>query len=188
MAKAGTGGGGAQKSKAFAGLMVGMVLGVVVTGLVVWYVLTKNTESFHAPERHEAPQVVAPQVVVPNAPAASAPAAAPAYEFYKVLPGKGAEPAKPAEPAVAPPSRPVAAGEPYIVQVGAFAQAADAEKLKAKLALLGFEASVQQADVPGKGMFHRVRLGPYAGLAEANAAIANLKQNGITSATALHAR
>lgn len=184
------GGGGAQKSKAFAGLIVGMVLGIVATGLVVWYVLTKNTESFHTPERHEPPKVAPPQVVIPNAPAsaaAAAPNAASSYEFYKVLPGKGESATQPAAPAVKAPAKP-AAGEPYLVQVGSFARAEDAEKLKARLALLGLEASMQQADVPGKGTFHRVRLGPYPNLAEANAAIANLKQNGIANATALHAK
>ncbi|GAB4419545.1 MAG: hypothetical protein OHK0054_10490 [Sideroxydans sp.] len=192
MAKAGAGnGGGAQKSKAFAGLIVGMMLGIVVTGLVVWYVLTSNTESFHPAERHEPPQVVAPQVVVPNAPASAAvavPGVAPTYEFYKVLPGKGESPSSPAPPAAGPTTSKPAVGEPYLVQVGSFARAEDAEKLKAKLALLGFEASVQRADVPGKGVFHRVRLGPYSGLTEAHAAIASLKQNGIANATAVHAK
>ncbi len=62
----------------------------------------------------------------------------------------------------------------------------DAEKLKAKLAFSGFEATIQTANIPGKGEWHRVRLGPYNGN-EAGKTIVALKQNGIT-ATQMHAQ
>jgi cell division protein FtsN len=54
----------------------------------------------------------------------------------------------------------------------------DAEKLKAKLAFSGFEASIQTANIPDKGVWYRVRLGPYNN-GEAGKTIAALKQNGI---------
>jgi cell division protein FtsN len=62
----------------------------------------------------------------------------------------------------APPStvQPAAAGNGYLLQVGAFPDAADAEALKAKLALQGFVANVQPVNVGGQ-TYHRVRLGPY---------------------------
>jgi cell division protein FtsN len=63
-----------------------------------------------------------------------------------------------AAPATAVP--PPAAGSGYLLQVGAFPNAADAEALKAKLALQGFVANVQTVQV-GNQTFHRVRLGPY---------------------------
>jgi len=63
-----------------------------------------------------------------------------------------------AAPASAVP--PPAAGSGYLLQVGAFPSAADAEALKAKLALQGFVATVQTVDVGGQA-FHRVRLGPF---------------------------
>lgn len=49
----------------------------------------------------------------------------------------------------------------YLLQVGAFPNAADAESLKAKLALQGFVASVQAVKVSGQ-TYHRVRLGPFS--------------------------
>lgn len=48
----------------------------------------------------------------------------------------------------------------YFLQVGSFKKEADADNLKAKLALQGFEAIVQTADIPEKGTWHRVRVGP----------------------------
>jgi cell division protein FtsN len=200
MAKAGnTGsGGGSPKSKVMAGLVIGVVLGVTFAGFVAWYVVTKNPASFTNKELREPPKV-APQIVpVP----ASAPVAASGvgsttkFEFYKELPDKPegsatkqvvTKPQTPA-PVVNPPAKATVDSTLYLVQAGSFQNASDAEKLKAKLALVGMEASVQKADIPGKGVFHRVRLGPYKGMVEANATIANLKQNGISNATALHAQ
>jgi cell division protein FtsN len=61
--------------------------------------------------------------------------------------------------AVAPPAAsPGASG--YLLQVGAFPNAADAETLKAKLALQGFVANVQSVNISGQ-TYHRVRLGPF---------------------------
>jgi cell division protein FtsN len=68
-----------------------------------------------------------------------------------------------AAPATAVP--PPAAGSGYLLQVGAFPNAADAEALKAKLALQGFVANVQTVQV-GSQTFHRVRLGPYRSATE----------------------
>ncbi|MDO8313178.1 MAG: SPOR domain-containing protein [Sideroxyarcus sp.] len=189
-------GGNGQKSKVVAGLIIGMVLGVAVAGFVAWYVVNKNPASFSNKEQRE-PAKSLPQVqqVPMNAPsAASGVGAAQHYEFYKVLPDKAeggtAHKQATAKPQAAIPTAkpPVEAADSalYFVQAGSFQNADDAEKLKAKLALAGMEASVQKADVPGKGVWYRVRLGTYKGLAEANSAIANLKQNGISNATALH--
>ena len=50
--------------------------------------------------------------------------------------------------------------ESYFLQVGSFKTEADADNLKAKLALQGFEAIVQTASIPNKGTWHRVRVGP----------------------------
>ncbi|MGN6327719.1 MAG: SPOR domain-containing protein [Rhodanobacter sp.] len=61
----------------------------------------------------------------------------------------------------APRSTPTAtSGSGYLLQVGAFPNAADAETLKAKLAMQGFMANVQTVNVNGQ-TYHRVRLGPF---------------------------
>ncbi len=48
----------------------------------------------------------------------------------------------------------------YLLQAGSFRSENDAETLKAQLAFLGVIADVQKADTP-KGVFHRVRIGPF---------------------------
>jgi cell division protein FtsN len=63
-----------------------------------------------------------------------------------------------AAPASAVPTPTATSG--YLLQIGAFPNAADAEALKAKLALQGFVANVQSVNVNGQ-TFHRVRLGPF---------------------------
>jgi cell division protein FtsN len=65
------------------------------------------------------------------------------------------------------------------LQVGAYANAADAEAQRARFALLGYEATVLAADVPEKGTVHRVRVGPYRDPDEMGKARGDLARQGI---------
>ncbi|WP_333681450.1 SPOR domain-containing protein [Dyella sp.] len=85
--------------------------------------------------------------------------------------------------AVAPPPSNGPSG--YLLQVGAFPNAAEAETLKAKLALQGFVANVQSVNVGGQ-TYHRVRLGPFHSATDLEAAKQRLSAAGI-SAIALKA-
>jgi cell division protein FtsN len=67
----------------------------------------------------------------------------------------------------------------FYLQVGSFQKAADADNLKAKLALTGLYASVQEVNIPDKGTMHRVRVGPFRDPDEMNRARALLAQNGV---------
>lgn len=179
--------GGQQKSKALASLIFGMVIGVSIAGIVAWYMVKKNPATFNQPSvAREMPKPV-PQIVVPQ-PKSTEPTTAgqPQFEFYKVLPDKSDTTATTTAPKPVATKPPVDA-TPYLVQAGSFQNADDAEKLKARLALGGFEASIVSVNLPEKGLWHRVRLGPFAGLAAANATIASLKTSGIT-ATAVRAQ
>lgn len=113
------------------------------------------------------------------------------YSFYDVLPTEetAEQPAdgmpesgdtQPPESvaAEAPAAAPASDGNRYLLQAGAFERAADAENLKARIALSGEPARVETAEVNGKTMY-RVRLGPYDGSNAANAAKANLAGQGI---------
>ena len=66
----------------------------------------------------------------------------------------------------------------YYLQAGAFRAKADAESMKAKLALLGFEASVseRQADT---GTLYRVRIGPFNQMETMNRVRGKLSDNGV---------
>jgi cell division protein FtsN len=80
-----------------------------------------------------------------------------------------------AEPAPAPATS--AGPNSYILQVGSFRSNADAEKLKAQLALLGIQTSIQTVTIDSGQTYHRVRTGAYA-RPDANAVRAKLQSNG----------
>lgn len=68
--------------------------------------------------------------------------------------------------------------EQYFLQVGAFQSEQDADNMKAKLALLGLEAIVQTTTLPEKGVWHRVRVGPFSEVDQINRTRAELAKNG----------
>jgi cell division protein FtsN len=72
------------------------------------------------------------------------------------------------------------AGSGYLLQVGAFPNAADAETLKAKLALQGFVANVQSVSIGGQ-TYHRVRLGPFRSATELESTKQRLAGAGINA-------
>ena len=76
---------------------------------------------------------------------------------------------KPVAPtAAAPAPKPAASNVGFAVQLGAFSQAADANALRDKLRAAGFSAFVQQVKTD-KGTLSRVRVGPVASRADAEA-------------------
>jgi cell division protein FtsN len=72
--------------------------------------------------------------------------------------------------------------EAFFLQVGSFQNAGEADGMKGQLALLGLEATVQTRTVPEKGVWHRVRMGPYTSMDELNRVRSVLQQNHIDSA------
>ncbi|OOG57952.1 SPOR domain-containing protein [Rhodanobacter sp. C03] len=79
--------------------------------------------------------------------------------------------------ALPPPST---TGSGYLLQVGAFPNAADAETLKAKMALQGFIANVQSVSINGQ-TYHRVRLGPFHSATELESTKQRLASAGINA-------
>ncbi len=53
---------------------------------------------------------------------------------------------------------------------------------QARLALLGVEASIQTTSLPDKGVWHRVRIGPYTSVEQLDRARDTLKHNGVETA------
>jgi cell division protein FtsN len=72
------------------------------------------------------------------------------------------------------------AGKRYILQVGSFRNKQDAEKLKASVALLGLEASINQVTID-RERWHRVRIGPVDNRRELNHNISLLQRNNINA-------
>jgi len=69
----------------------------------------------------------------------------------------------------------------YLLQVGSFRKAADADAYKAKLAFLGVESRVQTVTIDNKDTWHRVQIGPVIGRDKADALQKQLKENSIES-------
>jgi cell division protein FtsN len=66
----------------------------------------------------------------------------------------------------------------YIMQAGSFREAAEADRHKAKLALLGIESRVEKAKV-GNVIWHRVKIGPYDNPSSVSTIKELLQKNGI---------
>lgn len=76
-----------------------------------------------------------------------------------------------AEPTAKPADR-------FWLQAGSFANSAEAENLRARLALAGWEAQLQQGAMPDKAVRYRVRLGPYDNVDELNRIKSELARRG----------
>jgi cell division protein FtsN len=85
-----------------------------------------------------------------------------------------------AAPASAVPLPSTTTSSGYLLQVGAFPNAADAETLKAKMALQGFIANVQSVSINGQ-TYHRVRLGPFHSATELESTKQRLASAGINA-------
>lgn len=85
-------------------------------------------------------------------------------------------PASATSDATTPPAAAVSRGK-YLLQVGSFRSLADADRLKAKLAFLGLEGSIQTILIDEKETWHRVRVGPYTARNQLEEARAMLKAN-----------
>jgi cell division protein FtsN len=193
-----------QGSSLLTGVLVGIVVGLVIAGGVAWYIL-KTPSSFVTNVPHETAKLAAdsekqfPASAAKTSHALTSPAAAsgvdegkPRFEFYKVLTDKQDATVliqKSSDNMATTENKSVSvqsagnatAKETYFLQAGSFSNADDADKLKAKLAMLGIEASVQIVTIPDKGVRHRVHVGPYKGREEMNNALAVLKQNGVSA-------
>jgi cell division protein FtsN len=155
-------------SPVFTGVLIGLVIGAVLAvGVALW---ATGNNPFKLKPASPGRTTPPPAAVEPAPPVA--PEAAPSFDFYKVLPGDA--------PGELPPAPDAAADTPlYYLQAGAFQNADDADNLKAQLALLGLEAEIQTSDVADKGVFHRVRVGPFRAMDEVNSTRSLLAQNNI---------
>ncbi len=90
------------------------------------------------------------------------------FEFYEVLPEFEVVVPDTGE-ALRPDTREAAAARAgnYVVQAGSFLTQEDAERMKARIALLGFESRIQRVAIDDD-VYHRIRIGPVTDLGELN--------------------
>lgn len=158
------------------GIMIGVLVGIAIAIAIALWVNKSNpfTQQETSTTAQTQPSTGKKSPGSDTAPSAND---KPRFDFYKILPGN--EAAMTDQDLYRNPTPP--AGERYYLQAGAFPNSAEADNLKAQLALLGYEASIQTAEIPGKGVWHRVRLGPYSAMSELNKTRAALAQNQINT-------
>ena len=126
----------------------------------------------------------------PTAPPKTAASAGERFDFYKMLPAMSDKPDTKAPPAKIKESPPEPAPTATVdvpkgayLQAGAFQNEQDADNLKAKLALIGIEARIQTVETQDKGIWHRVRIGPFTSVADMDKVRGELQANGVQSAS-----
>lgn len=161
------------------GMCLGFLLGVGAAAGIAFYFF-KSPVPFV--DKTRAPEKPLPtgQNLTDSPKAAAADETRPRFDFYRILPGQE-EPVtdKQIREAARQADKPGAPKDVYLIQAGAFQNPADADNLKARLALLGFEAGVEPANLAEKGIWYRVRMGPYTKLDEINHIRQQLAQNGV---------
>ncbi len=171
-------------SSLLAGILIGLVLGLGIALGVAWYI-NKMPSPFSsratAPPKSESEKSSPGQTARVDEKSGKIGESKPRFDFYKILPGSE-EPSAEKQSKDAQKESTIAGKEAFFLQAGAFPNAPDADNLKARLALLGIEATIQTTTVPEKGVWHRVRVGPYTSVEELNRTRDTLKQNGIVTA------
>jgi cell division protein FtsN len=171
------------------GLFTGVVIGLAVSLGIAFYLNRSPVPLISAkPKPPEKDTAGKPPAIAGLPQTATAPAASiekPKFDFYKILPGSE-EPVTDRElrerlraSRSAPAGQQEVSKDVYFIQAGSFQNPADADNQKARLAILGFESSVEPANLPDKGTWYRVRMGPYSKLDEINRIRQSLAQNGI---------
>ena len=155
-------GGGSGSLSGIAGFVAGLGFGLAVA--VGVYLFDRRPAARLAQE--------APPLTRDEAPAASgkpAPASAaqdePQFDFYEMLPKF--EVVIPEQdgtaPAAGPGTGPVEKPGAYILQAGSFRNHADADRVRALIAMQGVESKIQKVTID-RDTWHRVRVGPITNL------------------------
>lgn len=164
-----------------------MLLGVAVTLSIVIVIQTLRHHW-----RHEVPATsvrnTAKQGLLTTEakPVPVPPKKRPRFYFYEMLPSHEVViPHNEAEKAVRankkgrplPPM--LAAPGAYVVQIGAFRHRAEADRARARIALLGVEAHTEQVTLNAHDIWYRVRIGPESSLSLAQTIVDRLRAHGV---------
>ena len=123
--------------------VAGLVLGAFAASLY----FIKNPVSAPAPK--EAPKPKAVENKTPK----------PRFDFYKLL--QESETIVPASETINEEKPAQEQSTEYILQVGSFPRAEDADKLRAQLILLNLDANIEKVEIRKGEIWHRVVVGPF---------------------------
>jgi cell division protein FtsN len=162
---------GSSSMSAVAGFVVGLAFGLVVAMAVYLY------------DRRPAARVAQQSAPIARDERAGTAKPAPAsqeaetqFDFYEMLPKF--EVVVPEQDGGAPPTAGAGAVEKpgaYILQAGSFRNHADADRVRALIAMQGVESKIQKVTID-KDTWHRVRIGPIANLQKLEETRSRLRQ------------
>ena len=158
----------------FGGLAGGFLAGYAV------YFFTTHASGAATPAPAPKPATSAPKAAAPARPAEEADAGETTrFDFYRMLPEM--EVKIPKDALDTPRSGTQKAGRDglYILQIGSFRSLAEADRLKAQLAFLGVESSIQSVIISNDSTWYRVQVGPYKNLKDLQQARTTLQRNNI---------
>lgn len=158
------------------GFVAGFATGVIASA-VVFVAVRFDLVSFSGPD------VGRPIAQTSSSDTNEEPIDKPTFEFYSMLPEmevavKDVEiehPVAEDQDSTTPASKPLEGS--YLLQVGSFRKHEEADSLKASLALLGLEATIQTVSINGEQTWYRVRLGPFTERDALNQARKRLSEN-----------
>lgn len=167
-----------QRGTTLVGFIAGLVLGLAIAVAVALFITNAPVPFVNK---------VRPAGESVNPTAAGGQLPDPNKSLYTQAPAKAAtpEPAK-IDPATDPKAAPPvekgnvfpAEDSRFLLQAGAFRTTEDADSMRARLALLGFDAKIFPREQDGTTLY-RVRLGPYGNLEDVNRIRKTMAENGI---------
>lgn len=123
--------------------VAGLVLGAFMASLY----FIKNPVAAPAPKEEPKPKVVENKTPKPR------------FDFYKLL--QESETIVPASETINEEKPAQEQSTEYILQVGSFPRAEDADKLRAQLILLNLDANIEKVEIRKGEIWHRVVVGPF---------------------------
>lgn len=168
-------------------LVTGLVIGLFIALLVYIKqnssgktVITDTMSRVFQPKQTDTRDVkTAPPEPPPSKPVESS---KPKFDFYTILPElEVAIPEQDLVPEKTPSKTLPETKLGYMLQAGSFRQFGEADRLKARLALQGIEASIQTVKINDQDTWHRVRIGPLDNLTVLNQTRARLRKLGIAT-------
>lgn len=172
----------------WAWLTLGMIIGFFLFGLIYWKALRPEPAApLHTAKQMPAPQVEVEDAVLEDEESLAMESEPTRFDFYTILPNMSLETneveSRPTPPPVVTPQKVVTSqktrqpnvraasvpDERFIVQVASFRAESQAESLKAKLALNGFESKIQSITMSNNQIWYRVYIGPFKQRADAKA-------------------
>lgn len=158
-------------------MLAGLVLGLLLAGVIYYKELAPAGQTGRMTSSQEK-QETTPAAKKPASPAQATPDK-PGFDFYEMLPSfEVVIPERELDVRRDRERTPVRDQGSYILQVGAFQNHADADRVKAKLALMGVESNIQKVSIDNQ-TWHRVRIGPIKDLDDLNATRAQLLDAGV---------